>query len=685
MKYLKKNATKHLTPLTLALVTVLAYGLFTFQHGYYWDDWAFSWTRAHLGFEGLINQFSVNRPLRAYWEGILTPFFGASPAVWQIYSLFIRWATAFAFWTLLNLLWGEKKWQNALTALFFLVYPGFTQTPLAITYQFFWSLLLLFLISLILLVQAAQNAHLRGIKIVVSLSFSALSLFGLEYFFGLELVRPLFLFIALKSSPKRLKKTIFFYAPYFLLLLIYLYWRIFLYDSGIYTLNTAQLSFSGMWNQLLVAVPLVSLGAWIKVWVQPFNIESGLSPKLALVMGFILLAGTFSIARYLKFISTRQILPPQEETNSPPLGGRLKRGAGDWLLLSLSLLLAAGIPLYAGNFPVKLTFPEDRFTFPFIFGVSMFLTWLFSLIKNETQRFTLAALLISLAITTQIYNGDTYRSEWRLQKLFAQQLFWRAPNIEKGALILAEDEGVFPHNDDEAFAFLVNWAYNPDQKDTKLNYEYFYLSARLGGDLSSLKIDQPIFKDHFSATFNGNTNQILLLHFSPPSCLRILDPVYDADILIAPRDVENLQMGSIVLPRVLAPALFLSNPRELIAKNNDDFNPPEWLFGTEQVRNWCYYFEKADLARQDGDWQKIAKLGDQAFAIPYSPADAAEYLPFIEAYARLGRDEDAEMLTETAVDKNPVLKAMFCSLWQRVEEQSASQNHARISEIYCEK
>ena len=699
MKFYQASAKKYATLLTLAVVTLLAYGLFTFQHGYYWDDWAFSWTRAHLGFSGFLDQFSVNRPLRAYWEGILTPILGVNPALWQIYTLLMRWATAVAVWILLKTLWAEKKWQTALTALFFLVYPGFTQTPLAVTYQFFWTLLLLFFISLILMIQSARSPKLRALKIIISLAISALSLFGLEYLFGLELLRPLFLFLALKSTPKRFKKTVLFYVPYFLLLIIYLYWRIFFYDSGIYTASISGISFSGIWMQILDAVPQVSLGAWLKVWVQPFNPESGLSPRLALVVGFILLAGTFFLARYLKFISARKekntslrgsttteaISETARETASQKdaRSDRVSEFNLDWILLSFALILSAGIPFYIGNFPIKLTFPEDRFTWSFIFGVSMFLTWLFSLIKNETQRFTLAGLLISLAITTQIYNGDIYRREWRLQQLFSQQLFWRAPYIEKGTLILAEDDGVFPHSDDEAFSFLVNWAYNPNQKDRKLDYEYFYLSGRLGAEIPSLKSGEPVFKDHYSATFEGNIDKVLLLHFSPPSCLRILDPVYDKDVFITPRDVDDVQMGSLTLPRVLEPALALSNPRELINKNNDNFNPPAWLFGAEPEHNWCYYFEKADLARQEENWEKVAKLGDTAFAIPYSPADAAEYLPFIEAYARLGRYDDAQELTEIALDRNPALRPMFCSLWQRVDEQVPSQNHARSVESYC--
>ncbi|MBT6321973.1 MAG: hypothetical protein HOJ31_07290 [Anaerolineae bacterium] len=669
-------------PLILAIIALLSFGLFAFQQGFYWDDWAFAWSRAHLGAKGLINLFSVTRPIRGYWEGFLTLLLGTKPAAWQFYAIFTRWLATLALWQLLKTLFPTKKPENILTAFFFLVYPGFTQQPLAVTYQYVWSLLALFFLSLSLVAQAVRNPRHRILKITISVFLSILIPLGVEYFVGLELLRALFIWIALTTTSldfkERIKKTFLFYIPYLISLIGYLYWRFFLYKETIYSAQE-EISFSvlGIWTQLWDALPLVSLGAWLKVFSQPFGFESGLSLRLALVMGAILLAGTFLLASYLKSLVAREAEASTQKYD------------WDWLFLSVALILAAGIPFYAVNFPVQLTFPEDRFTFPFIFGVSMLLTWLFSLIKNKTQRFTLAALLISLAVTTHIYNGDIYRSEWRLQRLFAQQLFWRAPDIAPGTLILAEDDGIFPHNDDEAFSFLVNWAYNPEQSDTELDYEYFYLSARLGEDLPSLKAGQPIFKDHFAATFEGNTDQTLLLHFSPPSCLRILDPVYDQDMLFAPRGVDDLEMGSLTLPRVLAPALVLSKPRELISKNNDDFNPPTWLFGEEPEHNWCYYFEKADLARQDGDWEKVAKLGDKAFNIPFAPADAAEYLPFIEAYTRLGRYDDAQGLTKIAVEKNPVLRPMFCSLWQRVADDGVlGKSNALLAEIqdalkYC--
>jgi len=76
MQKLKEQLEKYAFPLILGIIASLAYGLFAFQQGFYWDDWAYSWTRAHFGTSGIIDMISYNRTVRAYWEGLMTPIIG---------------------------------------------------------------------------------------------------------------------------------------------------------------------------------------------------------------------------------------------------------------------------------------------------------------------------------------------------------------------------------------------------------------------------------------------------------------------------------------------------------------------------------------------------------------------------------------------------------------------------------
>jgi hypothetical protein len=125
------------------------------------------------------------------------------------------------------------------------------------------------------------------------------------------------------------------------------------------------------------------------------------------------------------------------------------------------------------------------------------------------------------------------------------------------------------------------------------------------------------------------------------------------------------ETGLPVLPRTAAKALDLSNLGRINPEPANGVVPPAVL-GAEPAHTWCYYFEKADLTRQTGDWAQVAKIGDKAFAIPYYPDDYSEYLPFIEAYASTGRWEDARDLTRKTADLMPILRPALCAVWQRV-------------------
>ena len=85
----------------------------------------------------------------------------------------------------------------------------------------------------------------------------------------------------------------------------------------------------------------------------------------------------------------------------------------------------------------------------------------------------------------------------------------------------------------------------------------------------------------------------------------------------------------------------------------------------------------------------MAKIGDKVFAVPYYPDDYSEYLPFVEAYARTGRWEDARDLTRKTADLMPILRPALCAVWQRVEtDPSADISSTQIEKMkdelsYC--
>jgi hypothetical protein len=94
---------------------------------------------------------------------------------------------------------------------------------------------------------------------------------------------------------------------------------------------------------------------------------------------------------------------------------------------------------------------------------------------------------------------------------------------------------------------------------------------------------------------------------------------------------------------------------------------PPAILGDEPPHDWCYYYEKADLARQAQDWQAVVDLGQAAEAECLTPAAGfgGEYLPFIEGYAHAGDWDRAQRLSETAAQD---AGSGLCRLWTRVEQ-----------------
>ncbi len=90
---------------------------------------------------------------------------------------------------------------------------------------------------------------------------------------------------------------------------------------------------------------------------------------------------------------------------------------------------------------------------------------------------------------------------------------------------------------------------------------------------------------------------------------------------------------------------------------------PVSIFGKEPAHDWCYTYQKASLAYQQQDWAEIIRLGDEASALGLQPVDEMEWLPFYEAYARMGRYDEANHLGGI-IRMNKSISEQFCAMYQ---------------------
>ena len=92
------------------------------------------------------------------------------------------------------------------------------------------------------------------------------------------------------------------------------------------------------------------------------------------------------------------------------------------------------------------------------------------------------------------------------------------------------------------------------------------------------------------------------------------------------------------------------------------------VFGKDYVHNWCYYFEKGDLAFDLGDYEGAIKLYEEANTRGLKFGTATEMRPFIKSAAFLGEWEKAlswsEMANSVAPDRTG---NYFYNLWQVID------------------
>jgi hypothetical protein len=140
-------------------------------------------------------------------------------------------------------------------------------------------------------------------------------------------------------------------------------------------------------------------------------------------------------------------------------------------------------------------------------------------------------------------------------------------------------------------------------------------------------------------------SQTLILSMaSPLSCLRAVN---GADIELSQNETY----------RVLLAAEY--SQLDLINTSSPPVTPPADIFGPEPEHTWCYYFEKADLARQQGDWNEAAWMGDEASRLDLRPNDWSEYLPILEGYVHTGQDDKARSLVPI-IKELPYVRYRYC-------------------------
>ena len=649
-------------PAALLGICILAYGLLLPKLGFYQDDWSLAWFSQAFGPKVFIPFFAHERPFYAYIHILTTSLIGGSAIRWQAAALICRWLSAVAAWWTVRMLWPKRMSQAVWIALLFAVYPGFKQQSLAIAQTQNFLIMTSAIFSLGVMVYGIRNPRWKLPAMVLSLICSTFSLFSIEYFFGIELLRPAILWLVMgESHPpirQRIRQTLSYWLPFLIVLGIFVYWRLFIFRFPTYRPKLTSSLRSDPYATIIqlgqtVLQDLFEVGffAWTQTLDFIHTIQTGLT-------AFLLYWGVIGISAALVGLFLLRLRSPQPGEADPT---ELNNWGKNAVFLGLYGLIVAGLPFWLTELPVGLEIPYDRFTFGFILAASILMVGLIDLlIRTNQQKAILVSLLVGLSISSQLHIAEKFGDVHQMQETFFRQLVWRAPGLKPNTLLLT-DVFPLPYSGASSLAMPLNWIYTQDPVYPNMAYQMFYIPEKLGDSLPALKKGLPIEVGFRHLTFRGSTSNALVLAFDPPGCLQILDPQIHADLPhLTPPEAE---------------AEPISNPDQILPSGDLAIQRYEEIFGNPPDQaDWCYYFEKADLARQTGDWKTIVQLGNQAFKEGLSPAykQEMEYLPFIEGYARSGHWEQAYTLTKKAIDPIPNLKPSLCQTWERIDQNTAS-------------
>ncbi|MBI3737450.1 MAG: hypothetical protein HY258_00185, partial [Chloroflexi bacterium] len=262
-------------------------------------------------------------------------------------------------------------------------------------------------------------------------------------------------------------------------------------------------------------------------------------------------------------------------------------------------------------------------------------------------------LFISLSAGRQFLWSVDYLRDWESQKNLFWQMMWRAPGLKPGTMVMMNEELQFYA--DNSLSPVLNWIYAPNLRSDQIPYVLFYPTNRVGGSLPGLEPGLPVTYHYWIGDFTGNTSQTVAFYYQPPGCLRLLDPEIDSEYHL----ISDASL--------MREAATLSSSAWITADKTGHM--PE-VYGPEPVHGWCYYFEQADLARQLGDWARVAQFGNQAFQLDDHPNDPIERFVFIEGYAHNGNWARAKELAIQSYKVSPnYVGPPLCRLLNRMDRE----------------
>ena len=646
----------------LFLVSALVYLPLIDKFGYSHDDWYLMYAAKVKGASIFREVFAEDRPLRAF---VLMPaytLFGENPLYFNLSAYFFRLLSGIGFLWTVQLLWAKQRSVTLWMALLFLIYPGFLSQPNGIDYQSQMVALAAVTFSLALTLKSlsASNLFARSSFLLASAFLAWVYLGLVEYFIGIEILRFLLIFVVVlrgkETFLKKIRKAFFQSIPFFLAPLPFIFWRFFLFDSerGATDIGKQLGGFSespfligATWFINLVHDSIKTL---FLAWGIPLSkLAFGMRIKETLTgfsLGFIVV---------LLIIAVLFLLRKDEKGTAEVKSAQSERWQTEAIWLGFLTLFAGLLPITLVNRSV--IFPShSRYTLAASIGVAFIFVAVFYFLANRKQRVVALSLFVFVATLTHHANAIYFAKETATIQEFWWQVSWRIPDITQETTLIAN----YPSGaaiEEEYFVWgPANQIYYPEGTSKSrvrpgiyafvLTHDTVLNILTQQTQTSSIRRGTIIYPDYQKI--------LILTQPTPDSCLQVIDgdqPAYSQW-----EDDRIMQIGS------------YSDPNYILSEAESHI-PHQIVFGTEPAHGWCYFYEKAALARQRGDWGEVYALDTEASQQGSVAKDPIEWMPFLQSYIHF---DDIFRLTKVAkeIKNNTYVRAQACETLRAMPDVS---------------
>ena len=614
----------------LALISACAYLPRIREFGYYHDDWYFLYDTLVIGPKALIQIALHTRPIRGPLYALYFSLYGLNPFPYHVTMYVTRLLGGIGALWLFNLLWPGKRHANFFMAVLFLLFPGFLWWVAGFEFQpYVLSVgLQAFSVAFTLKAISSDSASKRLGWTIAAIISGLVYLALVEYAIGMEAFRLLCIYLYVRRKDIQgsffasILRTLKTAMPHLLIPVTFLFWYQFLFDNwrkaqdagtqlGILISAPTTMLWRGL--DLLRSFLNVSLFAWVIPFYQNFYGNRLKDTFIGLVFATFVVILVYFANKHLN-----SVYDNSEHFDDEVMPSR-----------QTELLLVGGLGTLAGILPIVLanrlvTFERiSQYSLPASLTGAIFLGGLIYSISPANLRTMVLSVVIGLAVLS--HQGLAARAviEERVVSDFWKQVVWRAPDIKVGTTLVVTYPGVNYSDGDEVVWGPANFIYHPERQQ-KMPVEIPLPASRLESD-SILRIiaghdfiDQTDLVIKFVHTQVNYQNQLIMTQPSPDGCVHVLNANWN-----------DLSIGD----QPFLYAAYQNSKVENIIAGTKFHSLPVYPFGLELSHGWCFYYEKADLARQTGNWAEVARLGDEAQKLGLHPNDQIEWMPFLQAYA----------------------------------------------------